>query len=81
MLLGPLAEKLVLAHPKKQRVIAESRRKSGRLDAQVLAEFLALDMILQAFWGERSPHGRSPTDSACPGQGRSASSERHALYG
>lgn len=48
-LLEPLAERLVLAHPKKLRVIAESTRKSDRLDAQVLAEFLALDMIPQAY--------------------------------
>jgi hypothetical protein len=47
-LLEPLAERLVLAHPKKLRIIAESTRKSDRLDAQVLAEFLALDMIPQA---------------------------------
>lgn len=44
-LVEPLAEKVVLAHPKKLRVIAESTRKSDKLDAQVLAEFLALDMI------------------------------------
>jgi transposase len=44
-LLEPLAQRLVLAHPKKLRVIAESTRKSDKLDAQVLAEFLALDMI------------------------------------
>lgn len=44
-LLEPLAEKAVLAHPKKLRVIAESTRKTDKLDAQVLAEFLALDMI------------------------------------
>src|SRR5262249_22042071 len=48
-LLEPLAERLVLAHPKKLRVVAESTRKSDRLDAQVLAEFLALDMIPQAY--------------------------------
>jgi transposase len=48
-LLEPLADKLVLAHPKKLRVIAESRRKSDRLDAQVLAEFLALGMIPHAY--------------------------------
>jgi transposase len=47
-LLEPLAEKVVLAHPKKLRVIAESTRKSDRLDAQVLAEFLALDMVPRA---------------------------------
>src|SRR5437879_10249792 len=48
LLLEPLANRLVLAHPKKLRVIAESTRKSDRLDAQVLAEFLALDMIPEA---------------------------------
>ncbi|MFZ1010653.1 MAG: IS110 family transposase [Candidatus Sulfotelmatobacter sp.] len=44
-LLEPLAERIVLAHPKKLRIIAESTKKTDRLDAQVLAEFLALDMI------------------------------------
>jgi transposase len=48
-LLEPLAQRLVLAHPKKLRVIAESTRKSDQLDAQVLAEFLALDMIPEAY--------------------------------
>ena len=44
-LLEPLAEEVVLANPKKLRVIAESTKKTDRLDAQVLAEFLARDMI------------------------------------
>ena len=44
-LLEPLASRTVLAHPGKLRVIAESTRKSDKLDARVLAEFLALDMI------------------------------------
>jgi transposase len=48
-LLEPLAQRLVLAHPRKLRVIAESTRKNDKLDAQVLAEFLALDMIPQAY--------------------------------
>jgi len=48
-MLEPLAERLVLAHPKKLRVIAESTRKSDKLDAKVLAEFLALDMIPEAY--------------------------------
>lgn len=48
-LLEPLADRLVLAHPKKLRIIAESTRKSDRLDAQVLAEFLARDMIPAAY--------------------------------
>jgi transposase len=48
-LLEPLAERLVLAHPQKLRVIAESKNKSDRLDAHVLAEFLVLDMVPTAF--------------------------------
>jgi transposase len=48
-LIGPLAEKVVLANPKKLRVIAESTKKTDKLDAQVLAEFLARDMIPEAF--------------------------------
>jgi transposase len=48
-LLDPLADRVVLAHPKKLRIIAESTRKSDKLDAQVLAEFLALDMIPEAY--------------------------------
>jgi transposase len=48
-LLEPLAARIVLAHPKKLRVIAESTRKSDQIDARLLAEFLALDMIPQAY--------------------------------
>jgi transposase len=48
-LVEPLAERLVLAHPKKLRVIAESAKKTDKLDAQTLAEFLALDMIPQSW--------------------------------
>jgi transposase len=48
-LLEPLAQRIVLAHPKKLRVIAESTRKSDKIDARLLAEFLALDMIPQAY--------------------------------
>ena len=44
-LIEPLAEAVLLAHPKKLRVIAESAKKTDRLDAQVLAEFLALGLI------------------------------------
>ena len=47
-LVEPLAERVVLAHPGKLRVIAESTRKSDKLDAKVLAEFLAMDMIPEA---------------------------------
>ena len=48
-LVEPLAEKVVLANPKKLRVIAESTKKTDRLDAQVLAEFLARDMIPESY--------------------------------
>jgi transposase len=48
-LLEPLAEKIVLANPKKLRVIAESTKKTDRLDARVLAEFLARDMIPESY--------------------------------
>jgi transposase len=47
-LIEPLAEKVVLANPKKLRVIAESTKKTDKLDAQILAEFLARDMIPEA---------------------------------
>jgi transposase len=48
-LVEPLAEKIVLAHPKKLRVIAESTQKTDRLDAFVLAKFLSLGMIPRAY--------------------------------
>jgi transposase len=48
-LLEPLAAEWLLAHPSKMRVIAESTKKTDRLDAQILAEFLALGMIPQAY--------------------------------
>jgi transposase len=49
VLIEDLADRLVLAHPKKLRVIAESTRKSDKIDAEVLAIFLALDMIPHAY--------------------------------
>ena len=48
-ILDPLAEKVVLANPKKLRIIAESTKKTDRLDAQILAEFLARDMIPESY--------------------------------
>jgi transposase len=48
-LIEPVVDRVVLAHPKKLRVIAESTRKSDKLDAKILAEFLALDMIPEAY--------------------------------
>ena len=43
------ADRLVLAHPKKLRVIAESTRKSDKIDAEVLGVFLARDMVPEAW--------------------------------
>lgn len=48
-LIETVVGRVVLAHPAKLRVIAESTRKTDRLDATVLAEFLALDMIPAAY--------------------------------
>ena len=48
-LLEDLADRMVLAHPKKLRIIAESKHKSDKIDARILAEFLALDMIPEAY--------------------------------
>jgi transposase len=48
-LIEPLAKRVILAHPKKLRVIAETKNKTDRIDARVLAEFLALDMIPQSY--------------------------------
>src|SRR5512135_2551688 len=66
-LVEPLAEKVVLANPKKLRVIAESTKKTDRLDAQILAEFLARDMIPEAYM---------PT----PRQGQHRTLVRHRQY-
>jgi transposase len=49
LLIEDMANRWVLAHPKKLRVIAESKNKSDKIDAFVLAEFLLLDMIPQAY--------------------------------
>lgn len=44
-LLTPLAKRVAIAHPKRLRIIAESKKKSDKVDAQVLAQFLALDIL------------------------------------
>jgi transposase len=44
-LVEPFAKRVVLAHPGKLRIIAESTRKSDKLDAKVLAEMLAQGQI------------------------------------
>jgi transposase len=48
-LVEPLAQRVILAHPGKLRIIAESTRKSDNLDATTLAEMLALDQIPAAY--------------------------------
>ena len=48
-LIEPTAQRVVLAHPGKLRVIAESKNKTDKLDAQTLAEFLALDQIPESW--------------------------------
>jgi transposase len=66
-LMEPLAEEVALANPAKLRVIAESTKKTDKLDARVLAEFLALDMI---------PRAHIPT----PRQRRHRALVRHRRY-
>ncbi len=48
-MIEPSADRVVLAHPAHLRVIAQSKRKTDKLDAQTLAEFLALDQIPEAW--------------------------------
>lgn len=48
-LIEDVADRCVLAHPKRLRVIAESKHKSDKIDARILAEFLALDMIPESY--------------------------------
>jgi transposase len=48
-LIEDLVSRIVLAHPGKLRVIAESVRKSDKIDAYVLAEFLARNQIPEAW--------------------------------
>jgi len=48
-LIEPRVARIVLVHPRKMRIIAESRRKTDRLDAQILAEFLAADELPEAW--------------------------------
>ena len=48
-LVEPYAKRVVLAHPGKLRVIAESTRKSDNLDSKLLAEMLASGHIPEAY--------------------------------
>jgi transposase len=56
-LAGKYAQRVVIAHAGKLRIIAESTRKTDKIDARVLAEFLARDMIPEAW--RPSPRVRS----------------------
>ncbi len=47
-LLEPIAERLVLAHPAKVRVIAESTNKNDKVDAGFLAWLLSMDAVPEA---------------------------------
>jgi transposase len=49
LLVEDLADRWVLAHPKKLRIIAESKHKSDKIDARILAEFLMIDMLPEAY--------------------------------
>ncbi|MBK8913320.1 MAG: IS110 family transposase [Phycisphaerales bacterium] len=64
-LVEPLAGRVLLAHPRKMRIIAESTRKSDKVDARVLAEFLALDMIPPAH--RPTPRQQAPQAGAAAG--------------
>jgi len=48
-LIEPLAQRVVLAHPGKLKVITQSTRKTDKIDSLVLAEMLALDQIPAAY--------------------------------
>jgi len=48
-LIEPMARRVVLVHPKKMRVIAESNCKTDRIDAWVLADHLAVGKIPEAY--------------------------------
>ncbi|PQO41959.1 transposase, partial [Blastopirellula marina] len=43
------ADRVVIAHPGRLKVIAESTRKTDKIDATILAEFLAHDMVPEAW--------------------------------
>ena len=66
-----VVERVVLAHAGKLRVIAESTRKTDKIDAYVLAEFLARDMIPEAWRPTpRVRQHRSLTRRRCKVQSR-----------
>ena len=71
-LVKPLAEEVVLANPGKLRVIVESIKKTDRLDAQILAEFLARGQTLRAYMPhpqQRQHHRRWSASASTCGSG------------
>lgn len=47
--LGGIAEEVILAHPKKVRLIAEARIKTDRIDSEILAHLLRANLIPPAY--------------------------------
>ena len=80
-LVEPLARRVVLAHPRKLRIIAESTRKSDKVDARLLAEFLALTrevFLAEVAGAERFNSAKKLTSyvGLAPGQRESAGKRR-----
>jgi len=57
-MLDELCEEVVLAHPRKVRLIAESRIKTDRLDSEILAQLLRADLIPAAHASSRAERSR-----------------------
>jgi transposase len=45
MLLAPLVRRAVVSHPRKTRAIAEAKVKTDKVDARILAQLLAADLL------------------------------------
>src|SRR5271165_5801545 len=68
-LVESMADEVILANPKKLRVIAESTKKTDRLDAQILAVFLVLDMIPRAYQDQEFRQDLGVQTVGIPGPG------------
>ena len=74
-LIEPLAKRVILAHPKKLRVIAETKNKTDRIDAHVLAEIPGIGhdssiLSAHAAVASLSSPGALPAFCAWPGDFR-----------
>lgn len=58
--------RVVLAHPRKVRVIAEAKVKTDQIDARVLAELLACDYLPAVWIGGRALARVASPDRAAP---------------